>query len=70
MMKYYDFVLGLIPAMFISAFLLYFLTGLSWTLTVPSAAAVSALVIGHALFINPPITGSHTPQEPPVQFAD
>lgn len=70
MMKYYDFVLGLIPAMFISAFLLYFITGLSWTLTVPSAAAVSALVIGHALFINPPITESHTAQEPPVQFAD
>lgn len=70
MMKYYDFVLGLIPVMFISAFFLYFATGLSWTLTIPAAAAVSALVIGHALFINPPVSGSPPRQDPPVQYAD
>lgn len=70
MMKYYDLVLGLIPAMFITAFLLYFITGLSWTVTVPTAATVSALVIGHALFINPPITGPQSTQDSPVHLTD
>ncbi len=70
MMTYYDVVLGLIPAMFISAFLLYFITGLSWTVTIPSAATVSALVIGHALFVNPPITSTQPTREPLVQHTD
>jgi hypothetical protein len=70
MMKYYDIVLGLIPVTFISAFLLYLATGLPWTITVPSAAALSALIIGHALFVNPPTADPHPSPDSQVNYTD
>lgn len=69
MMKYYDVVLGLIPVSFIGAFLLYLATGLPWSITIPFAGMISALIIGHALFINPPVS-QPPPKNPPIRYAD
>ncbi|WP_253737351.1 hypothetical protein [Halohasta salina] len=54
MTRYYDYVLGLIPAVLFGLTALLFLAGVQLTLAVPVGAGASVLVIGHALFVNVP----------------
>jgi hypothetical protein len=60
MAGYYDYVLGAIPlALFgISGSLTF--AGLSLTTAVPLAASVAVLLIGHALFVNAPVSSVST----------
>jgi len=54
MTRYYDYVLGLIPAAMGGVTLLLFISGIQLTVAVPAGAATAALIIAHALFVNVP----------------
>ncbi len=54
MNRYYDYVLGLIPAVMLGVTLLLFAVGIQLTVALPAGAAAAAVVIGHALFVNVP----------------
>jgi len=54
MTRYYDYVLGLIPAMLFGLTAVLFLAGVQLTMAVPVGAGAAVLVIGHALFVNVP----------------
>ena len=54
MTRYYDYVLGLIPAVLFGVTAILFLAGIQLTMAVPVGAGASVLVIGHALFVNVP----------------
>jgi len=54
MTRYYDYVLGLIPAVLLGLTAILFLAGVQLTMAVPVGAGASVLVIGHALFVNVP----------------
>jgi len=54
MSRYYDFVLGLIPAVMFGLTAILFLAGIQLTMAVPVGAGAAVLVIGHALFVNVP----------------
>jgi len=62
MTRYYDYVLGLIPAVMLGVTLLLFMAGIQLTLAVPAGAAAAAFVIGHALFVNVPGEVESMPQ--------
>jgi hypothetical protein len=52
--NYYDLVLGLIPFSLLAVTGTLSVVGLPPTSAVPLGAAVAALVVGHALFVNGP----------------
>ncbi|MFW6321406.1 MAG: hypothetical protein ACOC0Z_06100 [Halohasta sp.] len=54
MTRYYDYVLGLIPALMLGVTAILFLTGIQLTMAVPVGAGAAVLVIGHALFVRVP----------------
>lgn len=54
MTRYYDYVLGLIPAVLLGLTAALLLAGVQLTLAVSVGAGASALIIGHALFVNVP----------------
>ena len=54
MTRYYDYVLGLIPAAMGGVTLLLFISGIQLAMAVPIGAAAAVLIIGHALFVNAP----------------
>jgi len=54
MTRYYDYVLGLIPAVLLGLTAILFLAGVQLTVAVPVGAGAAVLVIGHALFVNVP----------------
>jgi hypothetical protein len=54
MTRYYDFVLGLIPAVMFGLTAILFVAGVQLTMAVPVGAGAAVLVIGHALFVNVP----------------
>ncbi len=54
MTRYYDYVLGLIPAAMGGVTLLLFMSGIQLTVAVPVGAAAAVLIIAHALFVNVP----------------
>jgi len=54
MTRYYDYVLGLIPAVLFGLTAILFLAGVQLTMAVPVGAGAAVLVIGHALFVNVP----------------
>ncbi|WP_266081192.1 hypothetical protein [Haladaptatus caseinilyticus] len=56
MAGYYDVILGLIPLTLIGITGVVSVAGLSLTTAVLVGATVSILLIGHALFINGPVT--------------
>ncbi|KTG27247.1 hypothetical protein [Haloferax profundi] len=56
MTGYYDYILGLIPLALIGITGTLVFAGLQLTTAVPMAAGVSALLTGHALFVNGPST--------------
>lgn len=61
MTGYYDYVLGLIPVAMLGITALLTFVGFSLSLAVPVGASVSALVIGHALFVNGPVAPAPEP---------
>ncbi|TKX75814.1 hypothetical protein EXE46_01575 [Halorubrum sp. GN11_10-6_MGM] len=56
MAGYYDYVLGLIPAVLIgvTAFLTH--VGLTLTAALPAGAAAAAAIVAHAMFVRAPVT--------------
>lgn len=73
MIGYYDVILGLIPVSLLGITgLLHGGAGLGLTVAVPLAAAVAALFIGHAMFVNAPIESVSQPlrPDPPAVSAD
>jgi hypothetical protein len=59
--NYYDLVLGLIPLSLLGVTGILSVVGLPLTSAVPIGAAVAALVVGHALFVNGPSDSTPTP---------
>ena len=56
MTGYYDYVLGLIPLALFGLTGTLSVVGLGLTQAVPIAAGVAACIVGHALFVNGPVT--------------
>lgn len=61
MTSYYDYVLGLIPVALLGITLSLSLLGLPLTTAVPIGGGVSALLVGHALFVNGPVAEPEAP---------
>jgi hypothetical protein len=57
MTGYYDYVLGLIPGALVGITALLDAAGVDPLVAMPVGAAVAALVVGHALFVNGPVAG-------------
>lgn len=55
MSRYYDYVLGLIPAALIGVTAFLNLVGLSLTAAVPVGAGVALAFMGHAMFVRAPL---------------
>lgn len=55
MTGYYDYVLGLIPATLFAVTIVLSVFGVPLTTAVPVGGGASALLVGHALFINGPV---------------
>lgn len=69
MTGYYDYVLGIIPLALLGITAALSIVGFPLTMAVPIGAGVAGLVIGHALFINGPVTSSpskQTMRKPPL----
>ncbi|WP_049984792.1 hypothetical protein [Halobellus rufus] len=60
MTGYYDYVLGLIPLTLFGLTGGLVQTSLSLTQAVPIAAAVAAVIVGHALFVRAPVNATST----------
>lgn len=58
MTGYYDYVLALIPLAMIGIAGVLSVAGLQLTLAVPAGAGVASLLIGHALFVNGPVSAA------------
>ncbi|KAB1196012.1 MULTISPECIES: hypothetical protein [Haloferax] len=73
MTGYYDYILGLIPLALVGITASLVVFGLQLTTAVPMAAGVSALLTGHALFVNGPTSPTpiarHTDQSGPADAA-
>lgn len=55
MVRYYDLILGLIPLALLGISAILFLGGIDLTMAVPVGATVSVALIGHAMFVSPPV---------------
>ncbi|MFC5365558.1 hypothetical protein [Salinirubrum litoreum] len=55
MTGYYDYVLAFIPLALLGITGALAVAGVGLTAAIPAAASVSALAIGHALFVNAPV---------------
>ncbi|OYR54103.1 hypothetical protein [Halorubrum halodurans] len=55
MSRYYDYVLGLIPAALIGVTAFLNLVGLSLTAAVPVGAGIAVALMGHAMFVRAPL---------------
>lgn len=67
MARYYDLVLGLIPAALFGITAVLTVGGVDLTTAVTAGASVSGILIGHAIFVNGPVDDdvpSETPAEP------
>lgn len=64
MTGYYDLILGLIPLSLIGVTGILSLAGFSLTAAVPLAASIPAALIGHALFVNSPVSETPSSAEP------
>lgn len=60
MVGYYDAVLGLIPLSLAGLTALLLTGGLSLSLAVPLASTAAIGLMGHAMFVNGPVTGVTT----------
>ena len=63
MTGYYDYILGLIPLALLGITGTLVVAGLQLTTAVPMAAGVSALLTGHALFVNGPSSPRPIPRQ-------
>ncbi|WP_227376303.1 hypothetical protein [Haladaptatus halobius] len=75
MTRYYDLILGLIPLALIGITGALSIVGYTLTVAVSLGAVVSVLLIGHALFVNGPVTdtpsAASTPtSSPPINTTD
>jgi tetrahydromethanopterin S-methyltransferase subunit C len=61
MAGYYDFVLGLIPIALAGITAVLTVFGFGLTTAVPMAAVVSLGIIGHAMFVSPPVDTQASP---------
>ena len=68
--RYYDLILGLIPLALLGISAILFLGGIDLTMAVPVGASVSVALIGHAMFVSPPVDNLPTPvdAEPTPHF--
>jgi len=66
MTGYYDYVLGLIPLTLFGLTGGLVQTSLTLTQAVPIAAAVAAVIIGHALFVRAPVSTNRSPESKPM----
>ena len=58
MIGYYDCVLGLVPAALVGLTAALVAHGFAFTVAVPVGAGAAALIVGHALFVNGPVSPS------------
>lgn len=73
MTGYYDIVLGLIPLTLVGITGTLTLFGFALTSAVPLAAIVAVGLIGHAMFVNSPVSKppqGQTQAQPPINSAD
>jgi len=64
MTGYYDLVLGLIPVALLGLTAALTAAGLGLTTAVPIAASVPVALIGHAMFVNAPVSTEPVQSEP------
>ena len=64
MAQYYDYVLGVIPLVLVGLTGSLSVAGLDLTVAIPAGAGVSALIIGHALFVSMPTQPTAESTEP------
>lgn len=69
MTGYYDIVLGLIPASLAGLTALLYVAGMSLSVSIPLASVVTLGLMGHAMFVNAPVTPSteETTQQPAAE---
>ncbi|WP_251328352.1 hypothetical protein [Haloplanus pelagicus] len=60
MPNYYDYVLGLVPVALVGITGALRAAGVDPMAAIPVGAAVAALVVGHALFVNGPVVADGT----------
>ena len=74
MTDYYDYVLALIPGTLLGVAAVLSLFGLPLETALSFGGALSALVVGHAVFVNGPVADEPVPdapaRTPPAQQAD
>ncbi len=81
MTTYYDVVLGVIPLTFVAVIGVSATVGTDLVITLTAGSVLAAGLVGHALFVNPPITHPPTATdrqatpvsgqtESPTNFAD
>mgnify|MGYP006286534655 FL=1 len=73
MTDYYDYVLALIPGTLLGVAAALSLFGLPLEVALSGGGATSALVVGHAVFVNGPVDDEPVPDapaRPTVQQAD
>ena len=63
MVEYYDYVLGLVPLTAVGAAAVLAFAGVSLSLAVPLSVGLTVPVVGHALFVRPPVPA---PGQPPA----
>lgn len=66
MIGYYDLVLGLVPLSLLGVSGGLYGLGVDLTIAVPLAAALSAGIIGHGLFVNAPVEERPAPESPGI----
>jgi hypothetical protein len=64
MVGYYDYVLGLIPLVFVATTAALLAVGTGLLAAVPVGATGSALLVGHALFVRAPTGPTDLPDAP------
>lgn len=65
MTGYYDIVLGLIPLSLAGLTAILLAAGMSLSLSVPLASVASLGLMGHAMFVNGPVTAQNSGQAAP-----
>jgi hypothetical protein len=62
MVGYYDYVLGLVPVTLVGLTAALVARGVAFTVAAPIGAGAAALIVGHALFVNGPVSPSPSGQ--------
>jgi hypothetical protein len=72
MPDYYDYVLAFVPVALVGITAVLGAAGVDLLVAIPVGAAAASLVVGHALFVNGPVTGptDETPVRSPAASTD